>query len=304
MGGDRRSVRLMAQRARDHLPQVSTISPATGAPRSPSSRWCSATSATIARPASPSPAIPPTASTASTASSCPMRKARTSSPASARRHPISKMAGREGRAQRHQRARSRDTAYPTLEESFPQVYGELLKIAKRLEKHFKDCRTWNSRSSADASSCCRPATANAPPKPPCASRVDMADREALIDRRTALMRVDPVQLEQLLHPRLDPAAAKKTVIARGLARLAGRRLRRSGVLAPTRRSRFRRPGRKVILVRIETSPEDIHGMQVARGNPDRARRNDQSRRGGRAWDGQMLRRGMLRRSKSTTTTAR
>ena len=85
VGGDRRGVRLVAERPRDRLPQDSTTSLTTGAPRSPCSRWCSATSATTAPPASLSPAILPPAKRASTASSCPTRRARTWSRESARR---------------------------------------------------------------------------------------------------------------------------------------------------------------------------------------------------------------------------
>ena len=93
--------------------------------------------------------------------------------------------------------------------------------------------------------------------------VDMAD-EKLIDRKTALMRVEPVQLEQLLHPRLDPKCKKTRHRAR-TAGLAGRGHSAKWCSPRTKRSRSRKPGRKVILVRIETSPEDIHGMQVAEG---------------------------------------
>ncbi len=91
---------------------------------------------------------------------------------------------------------------------------------------------------------------------------DMAD-EKLIDRRTALMRVDPVQLEQLLHPRLDPKF-KKTVIAKGLPASPGA-VFGEVVFSADEAVAVSEAGRKVILVRIETSPEDIHGMQVAQG---------------------------------------
>ena len=141
--------------------------------------------------------------------------------------PISLAAGqmaaeREGMSEEQRREKS-----PTLEENFPKVYDELLKISGRLEKHFRDCQdmeftierrklfmlqTRNGKRTAEAA--VRIAT-------------DMAD-EKLIDRRTALMRVDPVQLEQLLHPRLDPEREEDRHRARP-AGLAGRGLWRSSI---------------------------------------------------------------------------
>ena len=143
-------------------------------------------------------------------------------------HPISKKAGlaeaeREGMSEAQRREKSL-----SLEETFPKVYGELLKISKGSSITSKTARTWNSPSSASKLFMLQ--TRNGKRTAEAAVRIatDMAD-EKLIDKRTALMRVDPVQLEQLLHPRLDPKF-KKTVIAKGLAGLAGRGLRRSGVL--------------------------------------------------------------------------
>src|SRR5205085_8761529 len=108
----------------------------------------------------------------------------------------------------------RAARFASLEERFPAVYKELLKISQRLEKHFRDMQdleftierrrlfmlqTRNGKRTAEAA---------------VRAAVDMVD-ERLIDRRAALLRVEPVQLEQLLHPRLDPKAAKE-VMARGL----------------------------------------------------------------------------------------
>jgi len=87
--------------------------------------------------------------------------------------------------------------------------------------------------------------------------------EKLIDRRTALTRVDPVQLEQLLHPRLDPSFKRK-VLARGLPASPGA-VAGEIVFSADEAVVVSKAGRPVILVRVETSPEDIHGMQVAQG---------------------------------------
>jgi pyruvate, orthophosphate dikinase len=158
----------------------------------------------------------------------------------------------------HQRQQS----HPTLEESFPQVYRQLLKTANNLEHHFKDMQdmeftieggrlfmlqTRNGKRTAEAA---------------VRTAVDMVG-ERLIDRRAALMRVEPVQLEQLLHPRLDPAA-RKEVLARGLPASPGA-VAGEVVFSADEAVTVSGAGRKTILVRVETSPEDIHGMQVAEG---------------------------------------
>ena len=227
MGGDRRGVRLVEQRARDHLPQASTISRATGAPRSPCSRWCSATSATIARPASRSRAIPPPARRESTASSWSMRRARTSSRASAR--PIRSARSRPAEAEREGMSeQSAATSRYRSKRTFPKVYGELLKISKA-------SRTTSATAGHGVHHRARQAVHAADPQRQAhgrgrgaRSRVDMAD-EKLIDKRTALMRVDPVQARAAAAsaPRSEVQENRHRARAAGLAR---RGLRRGGVL--------------------------------------------------------------------------
>jgi pyruvate,orthophosphate dikinase len=92
--------------------------------------------------------------------------------------------------------------------------------------------------------------------------VDLAD-EGLIDREEAVLRVDPAALDQLLHPTLDPAAPRN-VIAKGLPASPGAASGRAVFDADTAQE-WSEQGEKVILVRIETSPEDIHGMHAAQG---------------------------------------
>src|SRR5262249_50310651 len=92
--------------------------------------------------------------------------------------------------------------------------------------------------------------------------VDMV-KEHLLDRKTAVLRVQPAELDQLMHPRIDPAAPRD-VLAKGLAASPGAA---SGVVVFSADDAVERAeaGDDVILVRVETSPEDIHGMHAAKG---------------------------------------
>ena len=206
----------------------STTSPTTGAPRSPCNRWSSATSAPTAPPASPLRAIPPPARRASTASFCPTRRARTWSPASARRARSASPPGASGPSATASARKSAAPSTPRSRRAFPRSTANCSKVAARLESHFRDMQdieftiergklfmlqTRNGKRTAEAA---------------VRAAVEMAAGEADRSRHEALMRVEPVQLEQLLHPRLDPARPKRC-LARGLARLTGRRGRRSRV---------------------------------------------------------------------------
>jgi pyruvate,orthophosphate dikinase len=93
--------------------------------------------------------------------------------------------------------------------------------------------------------------------------VDLAN-EGLITREGRVMRVDPASLDQLLHPTIDPKSPSATSSPPACRPRRARRRARSSS-PPTRRSRLKDDGRKVILVRVETSPEDIHGMHAAEG---------------------------------------
>ena len=150
----------------------------------------------------------------------------------------------------------------TLEESFAAVFKELLKIAGRLEKHFRDMQDMEFTIERGRLFMLQTRTGKRTAAAAVRAAVEMAE-EKLIDRRTALMRVDPIQLEQLLHPGLDPKSAK-VVIARGLPASPGA-VSGEVVFSADEAVIVHQAGRLVILVRIETSPEDIHGMQVAEG---------------------------------------
>jgi pyruvate, orthophosphate dikinase len=156
----------------------------------------------------------------------------------------------------------RAAQFPTLEESFPAVYKELLKISQRLEHHFRDMQDLEFTIERGRLFMLQTRTGKRTAEAAVRAAVEMTE-ERLIDRRAALMRVEPVQLEQLLHPRLDPNVAKQ-VIARGLPASPGA-VYGEVVFSADEAVVVHHAGRPVILVRHETSPEDIHGMQVAEG---------------------------------------
>ncbi len=151
---------------------------------------------------------------------------------------------------------------PTLEEVMPEAYRQLLDVRDRLERHYRDMqdleftiqegRLWLLQT--------RTGKRNGPAAVRIA--VDMA-REGLIDRREAIMRVRPDQLDELLHPMVDPAAERKaTPFAHGLPAGPGGAVGRI-VLTADRAQELGGAGESVVLVRTETSPEDVHGMHAA-----------------------------------------
>ncbi|HZC47089.1 MAG TPA: pyruvate, phosphate dikinase, partial [Candidatus Acidoferrum sp.] len=175
---------------------------------------------------------------------------------------ISLKAGRTWAARAGISEAERAAQYSTLEESFPEVYKQFLKIADRLEKHFRDTQDMEFTIERNRLFMLQTRTGKRTAQAAVRIAVDMAD-EKLIDRKTALKRVEPEQLEQFLHPRLDPSS-KKHVIARGLPASPGA-VNGEVVFSADEAVAVAEAGRKVILVRVETSPEDIQGMQVAEG---------------------------------------
>jgi len=175
---------------------------------------------------------------------------------------ISVTEGREWAERNQITEADRVDRFATLEETFPSVYRELLKIAQRLEKHFRDMQDMEFTIERGHLFMLQTRTGKRTAHAAVRSAVEMAE-EKLIDRRTALGRVEPEQLEQLLHPRLDPTA-HKDVIARGLPASPGA-VHGEVAFSADEAVVVHKAGRPVILVRHETSPEDIHGMQVAEG---------------------------------------
>jgi pyruvate,orthophosphate dikinase len=144
----------------------------------------------------------------------------------------------------------------------PECYGQLVKIRDILEKHYKDMQ--DIEFTIETGVLYMLQTRNGKRTAPAAIKtaVDMV-KEGLIDEKTAVLRVSPSQLDQLLHPSLDPKAPKN-IIAKGLPASPGA-VSGTVVFTADEAEAEAKIGRKVILVRIETSPEDIHGMHAAQG---------------------------------------
>jgi pyruvate,orthophosphate dikinase len=151
---------------------------------------------------------------------------------------------------------------PSLEEVMPQVFAELVAAFDALEAHYRDMQDIEFTVQQGRLYMLQTRAGKRTGAAALKIAVDMAG-EGLIDRAEAIRRVDPASLEQLIHPALDPAAPR-TVLARGLAASPGAA---SGimVLSADDAEARARTGEDVILVRVETSPEDIHGMHAARG---------------------------------------
>jgi len=175
---------------------------------------------------------------------------------------ITLAASRERANREGQSEKDRQQYYPSLEELMPTCFATLQQIASTLEAHYKDAQDieftiqggqlWMLQTRAGKR------TAAAAIK----IAVDMV-HQGLIDERTAILRVAPAQLDQLLHPTLDPAASKER-IARGLPASPGA-VSGQVVFSAEDAEAIARKGQKVILVRIETSPDDINGMHAAQG---------------------------------------
>ncbi|GAN81889.1 pyruvate, phosphate dikinase [Acidocella aminolytica] len=150
----------------------------------------------------------------------------------------------------------------SMENALPEAYKELHKVREILEKHYKDMQDieftvqQNKLYMLQTRSGKRSAAASL------RIAVEMAN-EGLIDKNTAIMRVNPAALDQLLHPTLDPKADKK-LFSRGLPASPG--AASGAVVFSADEAEMRaQKGEAVVLVRIETSPEDIHGMHAAKG---------------------------------------
>ncbi len=150
----------------------------------------------------------------------------------------------------------------SLEEAMPKVYKELFEIRNRLEKHYKDMQDIEFTIEDGELWMLQTRTGKRTGAAALRMAVEMMESK-LINKDTALMRVKPEQLDELLHPMLDPAAEKKAEqVAKGLPAGPGGGVGQI-VFTADDAAEWYKKGKRVILVRNETSPEDVHGMHVA-----------------------------------------
>jgi len=150
-----------------------------------------------------------------------------------------------------------------LQKLMPEVYRQLHEITEKLENHYRDVQDFEF--TVEDGKLYMLQTRNGKRTGPAAVRaaVDMV-AEGLIDKKEAVLRVQPQQLDQLLHPRFDPAAIKKIEpIAKGIDASPGAAVGRVAFTAEE--AVVMSKNGPVILVRKETTPDDIHGMDVAKG---------------------------------------
>ena len=148
-----------------------------------------------------------------------------------------------------------------LEQRMPEVYRQLREITSRLEKHYRDVQDFEFTVQEGKLFLLQTRTGKRTAQAAVKIAVDMCN-EGLITRDEAVMRVEPASLDQLLHPRIDPKA-RVQIVATGLAASPGGAAGR--VVFDADHAAERGPNEKVILVRKETTPDDIHGMDAARG---------------------------------------
>ncbi len=160
-------------------------------------------------------------------------------------------------------SRERAGAKPlSMEEAMPAAYAELAAVFELLEKHYRDMQDIEFTVERGKLWMLQTRSGKRTAKAALKMAVDMVG-EGLIDERAAILRVDPMALDQLLHPTLDPAAPRD-VLATGLPASPGAASGAIVLDADSAEKRAER-GEAVILVRVETSPEDIHGMHAAKG---------------------------------------
>jgi pyruvate,orthophosphate dikinase len=151
---------------------------------------------------------------------------------------------------------------PSMERAMPEAYGELCRIYGILEKHYRDMQDMEFTVETGKLWMLQTRNGKRTAKAALKIAVDLA-AEGLITEREAVGRVDPSALDQLLHPTIDPKA-QRTILATGLPASPGAACGEI-VFSSEAAEAGKKAGRKVILVRVETSPEDIHGMHAAEG---------------------------------------
>ncbi|HCD78752.1 MAG TPA: pyruvate, phosphate dikinase [Alphaproteobacteria bacterium] len=159
-------------------------------------------------------------------------------------------------------AQAAETGNVSMEEAMPAVFAQLDTVRAQLEAHYADMQDLEFTVQQGKLYMLQTRSGKRTAAAALRMAVEMAE-EGLISRNEALLRLDPVALDQLLHPTLDPDASR-TVLTQGLPASPGAA---SGeiVLSADRAEELAAGGKQVILVRLETSPEDIHGMHAAAG---------------------------------------
>ena len=151
---------------------------------------------------------------------------------------------------------------PSMEEAMPEAYAELARVFELLERHYRDMQDIEFTVQQGKLWMLQTRSGKRTAKAALRMAVEMVG-EGLIDEETAILRVDPMALDQLLHPTLDPKAPRD-VLTKGLPASPGAASGKIVLDADTAEA-WRSRGEKVVLVRVETSPEDIHGMHAAQG---------------------------------------
>ncbi len=158
--------------------------------------------------------------------------------------------------------RKRD--YPSLEESWPEIYKELYEIQEKLEKHYKDMQDLEFTIQEGKLWLLQTRNGKRTGAAMVKIAMDMLE-EGVIDEELAVLRNEPNKLDELLHPVFDPKELEKaTTIAKGLPASPGAATGQLVFFADDAEE-WGEAGKKVILARIETSPEDLKGMNLAKG---------------------------------------
>ena len=151
---------------------------------------------------------------------------------------------------------------PAMEEAMPEVFRQLDAVRGQLEAHYRDMQDIEFTVQRGKLFMLQTRSGKRTARAALKIAVEMV-AEGLIDKKEAVLRINPASLDQLLHPTLDPKA-KKTVLARGLPASPGAASGKVVFSADEAEARAGK-GERVLLTRIETSPEDIHGMHAAEG---------------------------------------
>jgi pyruvate,orthophosphate dikinase len=151
---------------------------------------------------------------------------------------------------------------PAMEEVMPEVLAELCRVRRTLEDHYRDMQDIEFTVQSGKLWMLQTRTGKRTAQAALKIAVSLVE-DGVIDQDEAIRRIEPASLDQLLHPTLDPTA-KTTVLSRGLPASPGAASGKVVFSANEAESRAAR-GEAVILVRVETSPEDIHGMHAAKG---------------------------------------